>query len=1302
MKPVEIEFLVKNNTRQGLTGVSGGIDGVEKDAAAAQKRIQALEAEIARLHKVMATTPKVDQTEDIRQIETLQRQLRELQATAKKTDLMPVNASAVQRTYNGLNVSIQQMARELPSLAMGPQMFFMAISNNLPIFTDELARARKEYDLLTASGQKATPVWKQVISSIGSFQTLLAVGITLAVVYGKQIGNFVSSLFRGKSAFDAAARSAEAFHATMLEGRRNAQSEVVKLNLLYRAATDNARAMNERLEATKRLKNEYPDYFKNLSDEQIMVGKAGDAYKSLVANIYEYAKAQAAFKGMVDLEQQGQMFDTTANIDQYKKAYDKYLKAQEDVAAKRKIYETTPWAQRGNASEPYRNLTWAETLLLNARREMEELQKRIFEEVKKYDGGEEIIDEIKERFDGNLGAFLQFIAEQRTKLATIAEKAQLKDNPTGSSGSGKKQPGDADSVDQLVEQYQAAILRQQQELSEQSVAAMQEGADKERAQIRLEYEKKRQLYEEEERKMLTLIKKLRASGADVDPGAEKQTMAFSAAATASAAQLRDKQLAEVDKKEEATYERLLQKYETYQQGRLRLAEKYNNDIRRLKDSMVSSRLEVLREQMTDYFSGNVNLLSRPIIDAARLVEKGWKDAGEGIATVFSSQFGIEDSSGKQREILVTPILPNGDVLSEDELTSYIDNTLNGAEDILKADTMGIVIAVDVDPDGSAGEKLHQLQEAFYDLKQKKEEGTGFDAVTSEAIKSATQARDKALDEFDVKFASQFPQFEAWANRIVSASVEKLKTLLVEAQAELESLESDPASDSNAVAVARAKVVELKSKLEKYGNKDPLSPDDQSIKKWQDLQEVLRDASNEFKQIGNQVEGTGGEILQLAGQVSTSIVTMIGGIKFMATSAGNELTKIEKASVVLTIIAAAVQVITAVVGLFSDQESTMERNLRLAREFNEELRIMKERSKINSDTYDSIFGDRLYDRYRQNVEVVRTALDGLSETQEQIMTRGKEVFESFSKGSTGLANLDKVAKTWETVADSVYNMQVQTRHSTWFRSAKYKSLGSLVPELFDDGELNMEALKEFVENGGDTFKHLSDANRELLQSLVDDWETYEEAIGAVNDYLQDIFGDLGNTLTDALVNAFENGTDAADSFVESVGQAMRKLAKDMIYSNTVGQAFEDAQRRFDEINRENGLSDEERFAKWSEVMQQLVSDAMGQQDDFNRLWAEFRRIAAEAGLSIDDIQGTTQSGKAGAVNTVTQEAFSRVEGLVTSIQIHEANVDKAVEEGIVPVLGRSLEALNRIRINTDTLPLMYEMLAKFDREGIKVK
>ena len=233
MKPVEIEFLVKNNTRQGLSGVSGGIEGVDKNAVAAQKRIQALEAEIARLHKVMAATPKMDQTENIRQIETLQRELQALQTTAKRTDLTPRNAPTVQRTYNGLAMSIQQVARELPSLAMGPQMFFMAISNNLPILADNLALARKEYQALIQARLKGTPVWKQVLSSIVSWQTALVAGIMMLTVYGKEITQWVGSLFKGKQALDTATIALEQFHTAMAKGLVSAQEEITKLNLLY-------------------------------------------------------------------------------------------------------------------------------------------------------------------------------------------------------------------------------------------------------------------------------------------------------------------------------------------------------------------------------------------------------------------------------------------------------------------------------------------------------------------------------------------------------------------------------------------------------------------------------------------------------------------------------------------------------------------------------------------------------------------------------------------------------------------------------------------------------------------------------------------------------------------------------------------------------------------------------------------------------------------------------------------------------------------------------------------------------------
>lgn len=1164
MKPVEIEFLVKNNTRQGLSGVSGGIDGVEKDAMDARKQIEALEAEVARLSKTMSTTPKMDQSDNIRQIETLQARIKELEEelgrvsksakavseTAKNTTIVPSDATKAKSTFNGLNMSIQQLARELPVLSMGPQMFFMAISNNLPIFTDELARARKEYEAMIASGQKGVPVWRQVLSSLLSWQTALAVGITLTVAYGKEIGNWVANLFRGKKALDTARMASERFQNTMLEGARNAQQEVVKLNLLYRAATDNARATDDRREAVRKLKEEFSGYFKNLSDEQIMLGQANDVYKELIKNIYKYAKAQAAFKSLVDIEQQELFFNNTPDIEQFRKANDKYLEAQEKFAEKQEAYVASRRGQQYPGAKEERELYWAENQVSLAKREINRLQELIFEEIRKNKGGEEIIDEIEEKFDGNLGAFLQFLAEQRTKLAAVAEQAQLLENPSGTTTD-----PEPTSIDQLEEQYKAAVRRQQQSLDDQRAELIENEFDREREAIRLNYEKNRQEYERQEQQTLALIRKLRESGADIDSNAEKTFMAGTAAAIAQAAEIRDRELADVDKKEEASYAKLLEKYETYQQGRLRIARKYDQDIAAL-------------------------------------------------------------------------------------------------------------------------------------------------ASNPEAQQLAREAKQKALDDFTEQFASQFPEFEAWADRVVAASVKKLESLVIEAQEELENLQSETPDDGNAIAVARAKLRKAEQQLAKKQNQTEQETTDTTS--WTELHRVLTDVIGTFNEVGDAVGGAGGTIIATAGDIAGSTLQIINAVQAYrkAQAASNTL---GMASGILGGISAGIGALTTIVNLFKGGETSMERNLRLAREFNEELRIMKERSRIDSDEFDNIFGDRVYDRYKQNIDVVRTSLEELEKVRERILSRGEEKYQLPGEwrggAGTGLSGLFRYEKTWENIADSIANMQVQTRHSTWFRSAKYQSLGSLLPELFTDGEVDMDALRQFVEEGGETFQHLARENQEMLREMVDDWETYEEALTAVRDYLQDIFGDLGRTLTDALVDAFENGTDAADTFADSVGQALRSLAKDMIYSSTLGKVFEDAQKRIEEV-MQSDLSDEERFAQWSETMKSLVSDAMDQQDDFNRLWEEFRRIAEENGLSIDEEAGTSQqSGKAGAIQTVTQDSFSRVEGLVTSVQIHSAKIDENIE-GIVPVLKGSLEAMNAIRENTEPIPQIYELLQTIKRDGLK--
>ncbi len=205
--------------------------------------------------------------------------------------------------------------------------------------------------------------------------------------------------------------------------------------------------------------------------------------------------------------------------------------------------------------------------------------------------------------------------------------------------------------------------------------------------------------------------------------------------------------------------------EEYEKSKLNLSKHFAkkrfdaevDSLRLVIDLYKSSQKEFAGTKMSELFQGNVDLLSRPLVDAAKLVEKGWEDAGEGIATVFSSQYGIIDSNGKEIEILVTPILPDGTVLSQGELEDYIDNILDGADDILAADNKGIVIAVDVDRDGKAGEQLHQLQEQYYELGETSKEVSEIEkkildaevkynkSINQQKIKDDEDAAKKRLD-----------------------------------------------------------------------------------------------------------------------------------------------------------------------------------------------------------------------------------------------------------------------------------------------------------------------------------------------------------------------------------------------------------------------------------------------------------------------------------------------------------------------------------------------------------------------------
>lgn len=233
----------------------------------------------------------------LNQISTLKNELKSIDAQMGNYQR---NVGNYASHWNGLNMSVQQVARELPSLAVGWNTFFLAISNNLPMLADELKKARIEYQAMQEAGQKGIPVWKQLTKSILSWQTALVVGITLLSVYGKDIMDWVASLFKGKGAIDDIVSAERMWVDAIKEGRSSSIKERRELELLYKATQDTSRSMQERNAAVDELQRKFPEYFENISNEDFLAGKAADSYNRLAGQILKTAQARAIQDKLVE------------------------------------------------------------------------------------------------------------------------------------------------------------------------------------------------------------------------------------------------------------------------------------------------------------------------------------------------------------------------------------------------------------------------------------------------------------------------------------------------------------------------------------------------------------------------------------------------------------------------------------------------------------------------------------------------------------------------------------------------------------------------------------------------------------------------------------------------------------------------------------------------------------------------------------------------------------------------------------------------------------------------------------------
>lgn len=1296
-KPVEIEILLKDRMSAGLETMQHKLDALMGKASGTGERVRilstaiaALNAQLAEMRKTAETSvPDLDQSKNISAMETLkskirelQEQLRQLDETAENTDTVPAGATQAGRQYNGLHMSVQQIARELPAATMGLNMFFLAISNNLPVLTDEIKRAKAANEELKASGQSTVPVWRQLISSIFSWQTALMVAITVLSMYGKDIVSWVGSLFKSKDALEETRREQERLNKSMADARTSAAKETAGLRVLY-AMTQNANAsMRDRTAAVKELQSQYPAYFGSLSQEAILAGNASAAYRQLTQDIMSAAYARAYQERLEDLasknvdELRGSQADYNY-MSRNKKAYDDavaYMNSAQGKADRNQYAfsktDAHTRAQSGVAINP--------------------------EAIERYEKYAKVIDDFEtrrerwqrhnenyKRNEATMKSYEDEILKRQSAVEKTTQGASYEQDRKEAEREAERRAKEEERLGKerlkAREDLDKDLLALQRQNQDDETALMQDGTQKKLAEIDNDYKQRIAEIDRQETEFRKKNKEAGLAGLGADGLTDEQADALQKARD-NAAKEQEHKTQEMYASEARAMRNYLKEYGTYQQQKLAIAEEYAEKIRNAQNE--GERLSLV--------AGRDRALQQVEINAVRQ-QVDWGSVFGDFGTMFKDQLQptidrlrrmaqsdtFRQSSLEEQQILYSLIekLERSGTAWDSDIFKRVSDDLSAYQEAMGRYSKA------VDAARAAEENLVKAEK---ELETARNENRG-----EEGIRSAQENVDKAHEAFDAAsedvriFGGQVQETTAALN----SSATEAKAMFDNLGEGLRGLTS---GNLQGIGQGLMKLDGL------FGDNKLTAQAGNALAKG--FQSLLGKDSEAAKTLTAALGDSG-----LAGEIISAVLGLldmlaqdgIGGIvsSLMDTVLGSVSGVLDD---VLSggIITKPMQSVVNGVGNILDSLTFGGLGSWLGGNDKEVMETVNRLTESNEYLRESI--DSLAERIGQGDNTNAESIDYYNdarkaeleweENQRNIIKGLASAWTNTGYGFLGLGGKGSFNKHspdsgWEgwdafteTLRKNGFNITVDSTGDLWnLTPEQMELLRDSNPKewqkLFSgDGHKNPKsAVEEYIERAG-TLEELTDALNEKLTGYTWDGflEKYKEMVRSAEDITEELGDFISETVTDALIESFVN---------EELKDDIKELYE------YIADAAAD------------GISEEEKAR--IEAMNSAIADKA----------ESWREAMTDSGMIDPGSYGTSQSGRAGAYTAMSQEQGTKLEGLWTTSAMHLSSMDEKMQD-VSAQMGTAVDSLRRIEENTGNsakhLGEIKDDIKKMIRDGVKVK